>query len=320
MTSTDRGVDRAQGEAAIMHHVEPRTIVPSLQSWLVFDQTGHSSSAVPVELDDPDPTPYDVRVAISHSSAVAAAALAALIRQRTTWDVLVLGKSDGAPWDDLIGKHVVVLDEQTAQRAMRANREFASRRLPWTRLVLMSDRAVRTAVDHEPSRMDAMIRPDCSAAALVSALEPLLAELHGGDERDARPGNMPANRSAFAQPRPRACGARGPRGGLTPHALRRVREYVLAHVDERIEVEQLAVIARLSSCHFARAFRQSMGVPPHRYVLIRRIHVGAELVRDTDRSVADIAAAVGFSDQSHFTRTFVRITGDTPSAFRRRHR
>lgn len=110
------------------------------------------------------------------------------------------------------------------------------------------------------------------------------------------------------------------RGGLAPGALRRVREHIERSLSERIDMRGLAELARLSTCHFSRAFRQSVGVPPHRYVMARRIAVAAGLIEQTDRALTDIALAVGFSDQSHFTRAFARVRGETPGTYRRRHR
>src|SRR5664279_3403353 len=110
------------------------------------------------------------------------------------------------------------------------------------------------------------------------------------------------------------------RGGLAPGAMRRVRDHIECALSERLELSELARIAGLSECHFSRAFRQSFGVPPHRYVVARRVEVAAGLVERTNRSLTDIALAVGFADHSHFTRTFARMTGETPGAYRRRHR
>jgi len=110
------------------------------------------------------------------------------------------------------------------------------------------------------------------------------------------------------------------RGGLAPGALRRVREYIDQHLAEKLRIDVLAHIGALSLGHFKRAFRQSMGLPPHQYVVRRRIAVATDLLRNTRRAVADIALEVGFADQSHFTRRYVAVTHETPSACRRRHR
>ena len=110
------------------------------------------------------------------------------------------------------------------------------------------------------------------------------------------------------------------RGGLAPGALRRVREYIDQHCSERISTDNLANVAGLSPGHFNRAFKQSTGSSPHQYVTHKRVAKATELLKKTCRALADIALEVGFADQSHFSRTYVAVTGETPSACRRRHR
>jgi transcriptional regulator of acetoin/glycerol metabolism len=111
-----------------------------------------------------------------------------------------------------------------------------------------------------------------------------------------------------------------PRGGLSPGALRRVREYIAAHMEENLDIGTLASHAGLSAYHFARAFKDSLGVPPHRYLLGERVRKAAELIERTEQSLASIALAVGFADQAHFSRSFHTLMGLTPSQFRRAHR
>jgi AraC-like DNA-binding protein len=110
------------------------------------------------------------------------------------------------------------------------------------------------------------------------------------------------------------------RGGLPPNALRRVREYIDSHLNETIELEKLATTAGLSLHHFARAFKKSTGVPPHGYVLSQRLDRARDLLVHTDKSLAEIALAGGFSDQSHLARQFRQTFGVSPAVFRRSHR
>lgn len=110
------------------------------------------------------------------------------------------------------------------------------------------------------------------------------------------------------------------RGGLSPGALRRVTEHVDAHLSEELSIETLAAQAGLSLHHFARAFRASASMPPHRYVLERRIKKAEELVSGTEQPLTTVALLVGFADQSHFSRSFHALIGLTPSQFRRAHR
>jgi transcriptional regulator GlxA family with amidase domain len=111
-----------------------------------------------------------------------------------------------------------------------------------------------------------------------------------------------------------------PLGGLAPGALRRVREYIAQHLAENIGSDALAQIAGLSTGHFNRAFKQSTGDSPHHYIIRHRVAWAKVLLIETSRILADIALDAGFADQSHFSRTFVAVTGETPSACRRRHR
>jgi AraC family transcriptional regulator len=80
---------------------------------------------------------------------------------------------------------------------------------------------------------------------------------------------------------------------------------------------KLAGLARLSPFHFARAFKQSFELPPHRYLTLRRIERAKELLRQPDLSVTRIGLNVGFSDTSSFSAAFRRETGVTPTDFRR---
>jgi AraC-like DNA-binding protein len=106
-------------------------------------------------------------------------------------------------------------------------------------------------------------------------------------------------------------------GGLTPRALERLSEYIEAHSTDNIELEALAIMAGLTKWHFARAFKQSIGVPQHFYLIQRRLERAQELLAESDLSLAQIALESGFDDQSHFFRCFRMFFGVTPRSFRR---
>lgn len=108
-----------------------------------------------------------------------------------------------------------------------------------------------------------------------------------------------------------------PKLGLTPTALRRVREYIDAHLEGDLSLKTLAQIAGLSISHFARAFKKTEGMTPHAYVLERRLAHARKLLLETKLSLSEIAFAVGFADQSHFARRFRRQIGVAPNEFRR---
>jgi AraC-like DNA-binding protein len=110
------------------------------------------------------------------------------------------------------------------------------------------------------------------------------------------------------------------RGGLPPGVLRRVRAHIGANLEASIDLADLAAVANLSRCHFARAFKQSVGATPHDYLVQCRLERAQELLADTEMPLAEIALATGFSDQSHFSRRFREHLLSSPSAFRRARR
>ena len=106
------------------------------------------------------------------------------------------------------------------------------------------------------------------------------------------------------------------RGGLSPAMKSRICNFIEAHLSEKISLDALSSMAGLSPHHFARAFQQSLGMPPHRYLLRRRLDHVEQMLRDTQLPLSHIALAVGFSDQSHLNRHFRRRTGMSPSLAR----
>ena len=106
------------------------------------------------------------------------------------------------------------------------------------------------------------------------------------------------------------------RGGLSPVVKRRVFDFVEAHLDQPLTIEDLAEVADLSAYHFARMFRKTLGEAPHKFVLRRRIERAMEMLRDDRASVAEIALATGFSSQAHLTTRFSHFTGLTPAKYR----
>jgi AraC family transcriptional regulator len=97
----------------------------------------------------------------------------------------------------------------------------------------------------------------------------------------------------------------------------RVLEYVESNVSRPIGVSDLASHAALSRHHFCRAFHATVGMPPMRYVLVRRIEASKAMLHDDGVSIASVAYAHGFSSQSHYTTAFKKITGTTPCEYRK---
>jgi AraC family transcriptional regulator len=112
--------------------------------------------------------------------------------------------------------------------------------------------------------------------------------------------------------------ARSPlRGGLPVWQQKRVVEYIEEHLAEEISLAALAELVDLSLYHFARAFKQSLGVPPHRYHMARRMDRAKSLLQKPALSVTRIGVQVGFRETSSFTRAFRKFAGVTPTAYRR---
>jgi AraC family transcriptional regulator len=99
--------------------------------------------------------------------------------------------------------------------------------------------------------------------------------------------------------------------------VRRAKEILCANLDGSVPLKEVARECRLSVSHFSRAFRRTMGVPPHKWLLTRRIEVAKERLRDHQLSLLDVALACGFADQSHLTRVFTCMVGLSPGAWRR---
>jgi AraC family transcriptional regulator len=115
-------------------------------------------------------------------------------------------------------------------------------------------------------------------------------------------------------------GARDPsvsRGGLASWQKRIVASYVEEHLSEQISVVTLAGLARLSQYHFCRAFKQSFGLPPHKYQVFRRIERAKVLLAEGAASVTDVGLTLGYAQTSSFSVAFRKITGWTPSEYRR---
>lgn len=114
--------------------------------------------------------------------------------------------------------------------------------------------------------------------------------------------------------------AKSLRGGLAPWQLRCATELMIERLDEDISMAEPAGACGLSLSYFSRAFKRSMGIPPHRWLLLQRALRAKLLLRNAEFSLADVAVACGFSDQSHFTRVFTNLVGASPGAWRRQVR
>ena len=254
-------------------------------------------------------------VLVAHSSPLVAAGLTSVLRRLEGCEIRLW---DAMSETSVRGAGVVVVDDlaMAAQFSTCAGFAGEPNRVPAPKVVLLTNSAKE--VDRAfIGCVSAWLSIDCPEEELLGAVRGLLHNalparwslpIRGdGGVRGER------NSSGVAQPM-------RPTGGLAPRALKKVREHIDAHLARKIDQSRLAGIAGLSTSYFSRAFKQTIGMPPHRYVLMRRLGAAAELIRKTSKPLAEVAIEVGFSDQSHFTRTFTRLTGETPGALSRRYR
>ncbi|MCR8933032.1 MULTISPECIES: AraC family transcriptional regulator [unclassified Pseudomonas] len=106
------------------------------------------------------------------------------------------------------------------------------------------------------------------------------------------------------------------KGGLAAHQRRQLVAYIDSQMAEPISLGQLAGLCALSEYHFARMFRASFGLPPHQYVLARRLDRARQMLRGTMLPLGEIALACGFASASHFTNRFKQVLGGTPGEYR----
>lgn len=245
-----------------------------------------------------------VSVRVTHSSPLLAAGLLATLQRIPGCDVALAGDASAArrriaAVDVLITDHCSGLPDVDLPAG-----KAGPGRLPRPRVILLTNEAPVAAGENEQAHaFDVCLPVDCPTDDLIAAVHQL------------------------CHPTPWAASASGPenlslgmplRGGLSPGKLRAVRTYIEDHLAEGADLGTLAGIAGMSCCHFARAFKRSTGMPAHHYLITRRISAALALIRDTDRALCEISLDVGFADQSHFTRTFVQLTGMTPGDYRHR--
>jgi AraC family transcriptional regulator len=191
---------------------------------------------------------------------------------------------------------------------------------------------IDTAADCDRDVRSLVIAIDPGRLALASADDSapraqLIERLNGHDERLWRLGQVLADECANGYPRgalfwnetasrliasladSHTTGAKPANGVLGGSVLRQIRDYLMAHLDEPIDVATLAGMCGRSQFHFSRIFRREVGVSPYRYIVHLRLRRAVELVRDGKLPLAEIAAVTGFADQSHLSRWVKRVHG-----------
>lgn len=107
-------------------------------------------------------------------------------------------------------------------------------------------------------------------------------------------------------------------GKIGLRKLKRVEDYIRANLSRKLTIEQLSEIAELSPSHFSRAFRETLGIPPHQYIMSLRLDTARELLLTSSDSLESIASLSGFANNSHMTVTMRRVWGLTPSQARKK--
>jgi AraC family transcriptional regulator len=181
-------------------------------------------------------------------------------------------------------------------------------------------RVAAEAFGLDPARLTVPPLDSLDLPHLRAAMEAVDAELTAGGAGGRLAAESLANilavhliRHILAPRRP----TRGPDGALPRATLRAVVDYIEGNLDASPSLEQMAAVARLSAYHFARQFKAAIGLPPHEYVIARRVERAKQFLQGgSDLSLGEIAARAGFSDQSQFSRHFKRLIGVTPGQFR----
>ncbi len=205
------------------------------------------------------------------------------------------GHSHWCSWDGSIAFLALYLDREALVQAVRDD-GFEPERLEIAYRFLALDPDLASLA---LSLRDQLVSPDAEDRLYVDTLSVQLA-VH----MLRRHGTTPLRLRSY-------------RGGLSRAKLRPVLDYLNGHLGRNVHLTELADLAKMSPFHFLRLFRESSGLTPHQYLVHRRVEVARSMLLRGDLSLAEVAQHVGFSDQSHFTRHFRRLTGAPPGQLRR---
>jgi AraC family transcriptional regulator len=181
-------------------------------------------------------------------------------------------------------------------------------------------RVAAEVFDRDPARLTVPPLDDLDLPPLRATMAVVAAELASGGAGGPLAAESLANVLAVHLLRhlsaPRRL-QRGRDGALPQGRLRAVVEYIEEHLHGCPSLAQMAAVVGLNSYHFARQFKAATGLPPHQYVIARRVERAKELLQaGADLSLAEVALDAGFLDQSQFCRHFKRLVGVTPGQFR----
>lgn len=169
-------------------------------------------------------------------------------------------------------------------------------------------------VAHVSSPIDLEFGP--LANSLVLLLEAAKTEIEH-DQEAARTSLATASSILQSEIERRSCGEGSTTGGLAGWQMARVRSYIDRNLHRTIHASDLSAVARRSTSHFSRSFKQAFGEPPHAYIVRRRLEEACHLMLTSSVSLSEIALSVGFSDQAHLCKLFRQAFGQSPSMWRR---
>jgi AraC family transcriptional regulator len=154
------------------------------------------------------------------------------------------------------------------------------------------------------------------ANSLVLLLEAAKSEIE--HDQEAAKTSLATASSILLSEIERRSGAKGfGMGGLAGWQIARVRAFIDRNLHRTIHASDLGAVARRSTAHFSRSFKQAFGEPPHAYIVRRRLEKACHLMLTSSASLSEIALSVGFSDQAHLCKLFRRAFGQSPSKWRR---
>lgn len=181
------------------------------------------------------------------------------------------------------------------------------------------------AMQAASSDLQPMFVQRSSSAGLPLRLTSLLAEARVAVRAD--PGSADYWLACAQALLPRSEDATSPRadrdqqtGGLAHWQITRVKRHIDMNLAERVTTAELAGLTRLSTGHFARAFKSSVGCSPRAYLIRRRLELARRLLVESDLALSHIALEAGMADQAHLSRLFRQFFATTPSTWRRQHR
>jgi AraC-like DNA-binding protein len=174
-----------------------------------------------------------------------------------------------------------------------------------------------TSPTSEQTRCDVLAT--VAAARFAAEATQILDEVRCAMARDRESAHAAALRLVTLLSPPISVEPARSRGGLAPWQKRKVERYLGEHMERQVRLDEIAGQAILSVSHFCRAFKESYGDTPHRYISRQRLKRAQELMLTTSESLSQIALACGLADQSHLSKLFRRELSEAPNAWRRRN-